>query len=127
MLHAALDRCDAPTSVALVPGAIELFGYCAQLHDQIAGEVLGLGFTAFFAPEAQQSLLIAAHDDAGVRAANDGAPVLVGPCPQTRGHGLPPGSQTRYCMISKSRYDIKHITRYQICQPLQRPKNPTNL
>jgi hypothetical protein len=53
MLHPALDAGDALASIALVPDAVELFRCRAQPHDQIAREVLELGFTAFFAPEAE--------------------------------------------------------------------------
>jgi hypothetical protein len=39
-------------------------GHDAEL-DEVAREVLRLDFTPFFAPEAQQSRLIIAHDDPG--------------------------------------------------------------
>jgi hypothetical protein len=66
MLHAALDPSDLATRIALVPNPVELLGGGPQLHDQIARQVLGLAFTAFFAPEAQQRSFVAAHDDPGI-------------------------------------------------------------
>jgi hypothetical protein len=35
---------------ALVPGAIELLGGGPKLHDEVAGQVLWLGFTPFLPP-----------------------------------------------------------------------------
>ena len=43
----------------------------AELDDEVAGQVLGLGFAALLPPQAEQGRLIAAHDDPGIRAAND--------------------------------------------------------
>jgi hypothetical protein len=74
VLHAALHSRHAPTSVTLIPGAVKLFRCGTELHDKIAGQVLWLGFTAFFAPEAHECGLVGAHDDARVRAADKRAP-----------------------------------------------------
>ena len=46
----ALDLADPPAGVALIPGAIELLGRCPKLHDEVAGQVLWLGFTPFLPP-----------------------------------------------------------------------------
>jgi len=45
------------------------------LDDKVAGEVLGLAFAALFPPEALQDHLVIAHDDPGVRAADEVAAV----------------------------------------------------
>jgi hypothetical protein len=37
MLEVALDVCDAPAGVALVPGAVELLGGGPELDDEVAG------------------------------------------------------------------------------------------
>ena len=71
MLHAALDIGDAPAGVALIPRAIELLGRSPELHDEVAGQVLRLGFAPFLAPKLDQGCLVTAHDDPGVRAANE--------------------------------------------------------
>src|SRR5262245_61835318 len=73
MLDPSLDIGDAPAGVALVPGAIELFGGGPKLHDEIARQVLRCGLSTFLPPEAHQSGFIRAHDDPGVRAANEAA------------------------------------------------------
>jgi hypothetical protein len=75
MPELALRVPDLPTGVALIPGAIELLGCSPELHDEVAGQVLRLGFTTFFPPEANQGDFISAHDDPGVRAADEGAPI----------------------------------------------------
>jgi hypothetical protein len=67
----ALHVADLPAGVALVPGAIELLGRPSELHDEIARQVVRLGLAPFFAPQAYQGGLIVAHDDAGIRAANE--------------------------------------------------------
>ena len=77
MLDPALDVGDAPAGIALVPGAVELLGRAAELHNEVAGQVLRLGFAAFLAPKADQGGFIAAHDDPGVRAADECAAITI--------------------------------------------------
>ena len=43
----------------------------AELDDEIAGQVLRLDLAALFPPEPQQGGLIIAHDDPGIRAADE--------------------------------------------------------
>jgi hypothetical protein len=62
----ALHVADLPAGVALVPGAVELFRRRAELHDEVARQVLRLGFTPFLAPKADQRDFIAPHNDPGV-------------------------------------------------------------
>jgi hypothetical protein len=50
-----------------IAGPIERLGHQAELDDEIAGQVLGLGLAALFPPEAEQGGLVVAHDDAGMR------------------------------------------------------------
>jgi len=45
------------------------------LHDEIAGEVLRVRLASFFSPQTDQGRLIAAHDDAGVRAADESSTI----------------------------------------------------
>ena len=68
---------DAPAGIALVPGAVELLGGGPELHDEVAGQVLRLGLAPLLAPKADQGGFIAAHDDPGVRAADERAAILV--------------------------------------------------
>jgi hypothetical protein len=67
----ALDVADPPAGVALVPGAVELLGGGPKLHDEIAEEVLRIRLASFFSPQTDQGRLIAAHNDAGVGAADE--------------------------------------------------------
>jgi hypothetical protein len=71
MFLPGLDRCNPAAGVALVPGAVELFGYVTELHDQIAGKVLRPDFAPFLAPQAHKGSLVIAHNDPGVRSANE--------------------------------------------------------
>ena len=71
MLDAALDVRDAPAGVTLVPGAVEFLGRSPELHDEVAGQVLRISLAALFAPQTDEGRLVAAHDDAGVRAADE--------------------------------------------------------
>ena len=45
-----LDVCDDLSGIGLVPAPIEPLGGEAELHDQVAGQVLRLDFAAFFPP-----------------------------------------------------------------------------
>src|SRR5262245_34237341 len=86
MPDVALDVSDPPAVVALIPGSIELFRNLPQLHDEVAGQVLRLGLTPFFAPEAHESRFVAAHKDPSVGAAYEGATS----CPYFRTHDFAP-------------------------------------
>jgi hypothetical protein len=52
--------------------AVKGLGRDPELDNEIAGEVLGLGFAALLSPEAEQRIFIMAHDNAGIRAADEG-------------------------------------------------------
>ncbi len=73
MPDSALDVADLPAGVALVPRAVEFLGCHSELHDEVARQVLRLGLAPFLAPQADQGGLIAAHNDAGVGAADEAA------------------------------------------------------
>ena len=77
VLDSALDVGDPPAGIALVPGSVELLGRRSKLHDEISGQVLRLGLASFLAPEADKGRFVAAHDDSGIRAADEGAAVLI--------------------------------------------------
>ena len=63
--------------VAFVPVPVEMLGHGAELDDQVAGQVLGLDLAALLPPEPEQGRLVVAHDDPGVRAADEGAAVTL--------------------------------------------------
>ena len=65
-----LDICDDPPGIGLVPAPVKLLGGEAELHDQVAGQVLWLDFAALLPPETLQGGLVVAHDDPGIRAAD---------------------------------------------------------
>jgi len=67
----ALHVTDPVARVLLVPTAVEVLGGEAELDDQHAREVEGDILTSFLASKPQQSLLVLAHDDPGVRAADE--------------------------------------------------------
>ena len=60
---------------------LSVLGRRPELHDEVAGQVLRLGLAPLLAPEADQGRFVAAHDDPGVRAADEGAAVLIRLCP----------------------------------------------
>ena len=70
-----LDVRDDLPGIALVPAPIEVLGDQAELDDEVAGEVLRLDLAALFPPEPEQGGLVVAHDDPGVRAADEAAPM----------------------------------------------------
>ena len=61
--------------VAFEPVAVEGLGHHPELDDEVAGEVLRLDLAALFPPQAEQGSLVVAHDDPGVRAADEAAPM----------------------------------------------------
>jgi hypothetical protein len=61
--------------IGLVPAPIELLGNGPKLHDEVAGQVLRPGLAALLPPKAEESALIAAHDDPGIRAADEVAAI----------------------------------------------------
>ena len=71
MEFAGLPLADPVAGMALVPGAIELLGREPELDDELAGQVGRLGLAPLFLPQPDQGVLVAAHDDAGVGAADE--------------------------------------------------------
>ena len=57
--------------VSLVPGSIESLGSDAELHHEVFAEVFRLGLAALFLPQPDQRGFFRAHDDPGVRAAEE--------------------------------------------------------
>jgi hypothetical protein len=66
---------DDLAGVPLVPEPIELLSDVPELDDEVARQVLRLNFTPLFAPEPEQRGFVVAHDDPGVRAADESAAV----------------------------------------------------
>jgi hypothetical protein len=81
-----LNAFDSLPGVALVPMPIERFSHHAEHDDEVAGQVLRLGFAPFLAPEASEGGFIVAHDDPGVGAADEAPTVLVRLCPHACFH-----------------------------------------
>jgi hypothetical protein len=71
----ALDVRDPLAGVEFIPAAVEVLGDQAELDDQDARQVGRCDLTPLFAPEAMEGFLILAHDDPGIRAADEVAPV----------------------------------------------------
>jgi hypothetical protein len=66
---------DDMAGVLLVPAPVQMLGHSAELDQEVAGQVLGFNLAALLLPEAEQGRLVLAHDDPGVRAADEPAPV----------------------------------------------------
>jgi hypothetical protein len=67
----ALDVRDPVARVLFIPAPVEVFGDEAELDDQDARQIEIGDLTAFFAPQAMEGLLIFAHDDPGIGAADE--------------------------------------------------------
>jgi hypothetical protein len=61
--------------LALIPAPVEVLDDRPELDDQHVGQIFRFHFASLFPPEAEQGGLIIAHDDPGVRAADEGATV----------------------------------------------------
>jgi hypothetical protein len=70
MANLPLDVRDRSAGVGLIPTPIQLLGHHPELDNEIAGQVLRFDLAALFAPEPDDRLLIIAHDNPGVRAAD---------------------------------------------------------
>jgi hypothetical protein len=108
MFDSPLDVCDPPAGIALVPSAVEVLGYGAELHDEVSGEVFRPGFAPLLAPEADKGGLIASHDDPGVGAPDEGTAILIWFCLQRRAHRPSPfwvaGSKVQKARGSSGRW-----------------------
>jgi hypothetical protein len=58
-------------NIRLIPTPIKFLCRDAELDDEVAREILWLDLSPLFLPKAQESALIAAHDDPGVRATDE--------------------------------------------------------
>lgn len=85
-MDAALNVANEIAGLALEPSPIERLGGDSDLDDQIVGEVLRRDFAALFPPQTDQGVFVRAHNDPGVRAANEAATVAMGR--DKRGHGF---------------------------------------
>lgn len=75
MPHPFLNVGDGLARRALIPGPVEVLGDGAELHDQVVRKILRRDLAALFPPQPREIVLIIAHDDAGIGAADKGAPV----------------------------------------------------
>ena len=73
MADLPLDVRNYLARIGLVPVPIKLLGHHPELDDEIVGQVLWFGLAALLTPQARQRNFIVAHDDPGVRTANEGA------------------------------------------------------
>jgi hypothetical protein len=71
MADLPLDVCKYLTGIGLVPAPIEVLRRHAKLDDEVTGEVLGLDLAPLFLPEPEKGSFVIAHDDPGVRAADE--------------------------------------------------------
>jgi hypothetical protein len=78
MRDPALHVGDRAAGVVFVPSSVEVLGGQAKLDDEVAGEVLRPDLAALLLPKADQGLLVLAHDDASVGAADEGAAIRLG-------------------------------------------------
>ena len=66
---------DHLAGVALVPVPVEVLGHDPELDDQVCRKVLGIDLAALFPPKAEEGSFVIAHDDPGVRPADEGAAI----------------------------------------------------
>jgi hypothetical protein len=70
-----LDVRNYLAGIGLVPAPIEVLRHHPELDHEIAGQVLRLDLAALFSPQLDKCLLIVAHYDPSVRAADEVAAV----------------------------------------------------
>jgi hypothetical protein len=77
--HPAQDRMpDSPLDIdkylpgiGLIPAPIEVLGHNPKLDQEIAGQVRRFDLAPLFPPEPHERTLIIAHNDSGIRAADE--------------------------------------------------------
>ena len=74
MFDPALNVLDGVPGISFVPFTIEGLSHEAELDDEVGRQVFRADFAALLLPQADQGLLVPAHDDAGVGAADEVAP-----------------------------------------------------
>ena len=70
-----LNISDDLSGICLVPASVKCFGRQAELNEEVAGQVLGLDLAPLLPPQPQKGILVIAHDDSGIRAADILPPV----------------------------------------------------
>ena len=71
VLDPPLHVLDRVAGIALVPAPVEVLGDGAELDDQVVGQILRLDLAALLPPQPDERGLVIAHDDPGVRAADE--------------------------------------------------------
>jgi hypothetical protein len=67
---APLDISNHLAGVGLKPASVKVLGHHPELHYEIARKILRLDLAPLFAPEAKERVLVVAHDDPRVGAAD---------------------------------------------------------
>jgi hypothetical protein len=88
MMNPALDVADDPSGIALIPSSVKRLGGDAELDDEFVAAVLGLSLAALFFPQPDERRFVRAHDDPGVRSADELAAVLRLSCENLEFHGF---------------------------------------
>ncbi len=76
MANALLHVLDVLPGAALEPATVQLLGHRAELNDQVLREIRRRQLAALFPPQPDEVFLIVAHDDAGIRSADEVASVV---------------------------------------------------
>jgi hypothetical protein len=71
VLDLALNVGKDLSRIGLIPASVQVLRGKAELDNEVAGEVLWLNLTPLLPPQPQKGGLIAAHNDPGIRAADE--------------------------------------------------------
>ena len=75
MADMLLDIGNDLTGIGFVPAPVQVLGDEPELDDEVARQVLRLDLAALLPPQPHQGGLVIAHDDAGIRTADEVAPI----------------------------------------------------
>jgi hypothetical protein len=76
MSDVPLYVCKDLSRIGLVPAPVKVLGHNAKLNYEIAGQVFRLNLSTLPVPQTEEGGFIIAHDDPGIRAADEVAAVL---------------------------------------------------
>ena len=80
MLDLFLDIGNDLAGIGLVPVPVQLLGGDTELDNEVARQILRLGLAPFFPPQPDQGAFVVAHNDPGIRSANEIATVFPNLC-----------------------------------------------
>src|SRR5262249_33917305 len=96
---------DHLSGISFIPAPIEVLGGYSELNHKIAGQVFRLNLSALFPPQPIQRLFVIAHDDPGIRTADETAAINGFDAEPELVPRSPAGQQAEYLSTLEKKHD----------------------